>query len=137
VWPILGDACLKTQLRSLSAGNFQTNLAELYAPQLARLHGAFITWAAFQGCPDSADGIFFSPLTRHCQSATVRLWSLHMVGQNADVGRVIRAEQPRTHPIKKAIFCHLGRFLKLYFQLIFSFDVPRGLWKTRQAFWAR
>jgi hypothetical protein len=41
-------------------------------------------------------------------------------GANADVGLVTRAEQPRTHPIKKAILRRLGRLLKPNFQLTFK-----------------
>jgi hypothetical protein len=131
VWPILRDARLNP-IAILLLGDIQTTLAELYAPQLARLH----TLAAFQGRPDSADGIFLFPnaplpIGYHPPMSTA------YGGANADVGQVTRAEQPRTRPIKKAIFYRLGRLLKLNFQLNFSFDVPCRPWKTRQAIWAR
>jgi len=53
-----------------------------------------------------ADGIFFSntPLPIGYRPPMVTAYC----GANADVGRVTRAKQPTTHPIKKATFYRLG-----------------------------
>lgn len=58
----------------------------------------------------------------HCATANRLLPPMTTAygGANADVGLVTRAEQLRTHPIKKAILRRLGRLLKLNFQLIFK-----------------
>ena len=91
------------------------------------LHDAFKNSGSFPGVALIQQMEFFSsnaPLPIGYRPPMVTAYC----GANADVGRVTRAEQPTTHPIKKAICCHLGRFLKLNFQPIFSFG------KTKQAF---
>jgi hypothetical protein len=80
--------------------------------------------------------IFLFPMC-HCQSAASRLWVTGHGGASADVGMVIRAEQPRTTSNKEGqSFCRSGRLLKLNFQLVFTVRrAPQTLGK-RGSLWA-